>query len=286
MSGFLRHVRASNGFTGEGYLPLRADGSRIGWLRPAFAAHLARWPDHFSRDDDGWRLCAHPSGFEPRTRLLAEITETLCQDGVISHLHQELYPVVADRRDRPLFLLNRAAAPYFGIRAFGQHLNGFVRGRDGPKLWIARRSADRVNYPDRLDNLVAGGLPYGIALRDNLRKECAEEASIPRELADRARPTGAISYFAESERGCKPDTLYCYDLELPADFTPRCNDGEVESFRLLPVAEVMEIIRETDEFKLNCNLVIIDFCIRHGFIDPDDDEFLALTQGLHRPLLE
>ena len=55
-------------------------------------------------------------------------------------------------------------------------------------------------------------------------------------------------------------------------------------FELLPVAEVMARVRDTDDFKINCNLVIIDFLIRHGFIGPDEPDYLDLIQGLRSPL--
>lgn len=42
-------------------------------------------------------------------------------------------------------------------------------------------------------------------------------------------------------------------------------DGEVESFELVPVKHVANIIRSTEFFKENCNLVIIDFLFRHGY---------------------
>ena len=109
-------------------------------------------------------------------------------EGVIDHRHGELYPVTAGSRTQARLLIDRACAPYFGVRAFGQHLNGFVRDADGLKLWIGRRALDRRVYPGYLDNLVAGGLPWGIGLAENLRKECHEEAGMDAETADRARP--------------------------------------------------------------------------------------------------
>lgn len=42
-------------------------------------------------------------------------------------------------------------------------------------------------------------------------------------------------------------------------------DGEVESFRLLSVEHVANIIRSTEYYKENCNLVIIDFLFRRGY---------------------
>jgi 8-oxo-dGTP pyrophosphatase MutT (NUDIX family) len=128
--------------------------------------------------------------------------------------------------------------------------------------------------------MVAGGLPWDLALTDNLRKECEEEAGIPAELAAQAVPVGAITYCRASKRGLKPDVMYCYDLELPEDFRPQCNDGEVAGFHLWPVEQVAEIVRDSEEFKLNCNLVIIDFLVRHGLLTPEHPDYLEIVQRL------
>lgn len=103
---------------------------------------------------------------------------------------------------------------------------------------------------------------------------------MPAELAARARPVSVVNYNAVSARGLKPDVLYCYDLELPADFAPVNTDGEVEEFQLLPIDEVARLVRDTDEFKPNCNLVIADFLVRHGQISPQQPGYLDLLTGL------
>ena len=82
---------------------------------------------------------------------------------------------------------------------------------------------------------MAGGQPYGLGIHENLIKECAEEAAIPEQLAAQARATGTVSYVMEWEAGLRDDVLYVFDLELPADFTPRNTDGEIEEFMLWPV---------------------------------------------------
>ena len=64
------------------------------------------------------------------------------------------------------------------------------------------------------------------------REECREEAGIPPDLAARAVEVGRIDYCMESAEGLKPDVQFCFDLELPADFTPENADGETESFEL------------------------------------------------------
>jgi 8-oxo-dGTP pyrophosphatase MutT (NUDIX family) len=281
---YLDHIAACNSAQLEEFQPLRMDDVRVGWLRPEFAQELRAYPKLFRIDSEQAIFHSEHEGFDLRTRLLDELVHALMDRGVIGHYLDEFYPVTPSGREEALCLLDRGSVAHFGVRAFGQHMNGFVRKPGGLHMWIARRAADRRHAPGKLDNLVAGGLPYTISPAENLIKECQEEAGMDESLAARAMPVGAISYIAESPNGLKPDVMYCYDLELPEDFLPVNTDGEVESFQLLPVEEVAEIVRTTDEFKANCNLVIIDFLIRHGLIGPDDKDYEQLVTGLHRQI--
>ncbi len=280
---FLDHIQACNRWCPADFQPFVVAGERLGRVRRSFARALAGLGEDFALLQDALHWRSAPAGFEPRTEAFATLSADLDRRGLLSHLHGERYPVLTDAGE-PRFLIDRAVAPYFGIRAFGQHVNGFLRGDDGLSLWIARRSQNRRVAPGKLDHMAAGGLPWGIALEDNLRKECWEEAGLPAAIADRAQPVGIVSYCRSSDRGLKPDTIYCYDLELPEQVTPRCNDDEVESFQLLPAADVMHIVDTTDDFKLNCNLVIIDFLIRHGLLTPAHPDYLAIAGGLRRAL--
>ena len=64
---------------------------------------------------------------------------------------------------------------------------------------------------------------------------------------------------------------------------PKAVDGEVDEFLLWPIERVAEIVRDTCEFKFNCNLVIIDFLIRHGYLDPDlEPDYTEICLGLHK----
>lgn len=279
--GFLDRIRALNNYRPGTFVPWYIKGLRVGRMRRELAQALARWSGVLEVEAGAVRLASGLDSFEARSEALARVVHSLVTEGIVGYAHGEAYPVTAGDRGEAVCVLDRAAAAHFGIRAFGQHVNGFVRRGDELHMWVARRAADRRTYPGMLDNLTAGGLPHGVSLRDNLVKECFEEAGIPAAVARQAAPVGALSYGRVTAAGFKPDVLYCYDLELPEDFVPRCTDGEVQEFHLWPIEEVARRVRDTDEFKPNCNLVIVDFLVRHGVIGPEDPDYLDIVAGLH-----
>ena len=61
-------------------------------------------------------------------------------------------------------------------------------------------------------------------------------------------------------------------------------EGKNEVTVIDPVETVMDIVRQTEEFKPNCNLVIIDFLIRHGLLSAGDRGYAQLVSDLHRSL--
>jgi hypothetical protein len=45
----------------------------------------------------------------------------------------------------------------------------------------------------------------------------------------------------------------------------------------------LETIRDSDAFKFNVSLVILDFAIRQGFLQPDDPDYEEIAAGLRLP---
>jgi 8-oxo-dGTP pyrophosphatase MutT (NUDIX family) len=280
---FLDHIRACNSGSVSGYWEFRVAGARVGWLRPALAQRLAVHREVLTVTGNTVDLAPGLDDFAARTAAVDRVLDALVADGVVARKRGEHYPVLTAWGQPPLLSIDRAAVSHFGITAYGIHVNGLVRRPDGGMdLWIGRRSRDRSVAAGKLDNLIAGGQPVGLTLAENLVKEAYEEAAIGPELAARAVPAGAVTYIMETPAGLKRDCLFVYDLDLAPDVIPRNTDGEVESFERMPWQRVAEIVRDTDDFKFNCNLVVIDFLIRHGLIPPDHPDYLALTVGLRR----
>lgn len=279
---FLDRIAECNRHDLTGFLPFEVAGARVGNMRHTFAARLAAWPDIFHVSEDAVQLNPVLDTFETRSAAIEPILRELADEGLLLGWRDELYPAAVGFSDPPFLQIERAAVAAFGVRAYGVHMNGYVRKADGLHMWVGRRAVDKPTYPGMLDNMVAGGQPLGIGLRENLIKECAEEANIPRALAETAVPVGAITYVHEAPEGLKPDVQFCFDLEVPEDFTPENTDGEIDDFMLWPIDRVAETVRDTSEFKFNCSLVIIDFLVRHGVIPPDHPDYLDIVSGLHR----
>ncbi|QCN94977.1 DUF4743 domain-containing protein [Azospirillum argentinense] len=280
---FLDHIRACNAHDLSGFRPFELEGHRLGWVRHALAEQLPGVDPGFVVTAGRVTLAPEVRDFEARSSVLAHAAQFLVETGAVSALRGEFYPVTPAWGAEPLMRIDRAVVAQFGTPAYGLHVNGFVRQPDGGlSLWIGRRARDREVAPGKLDNMIAGGQPIGLTLAENLVKEAQEEAGIDAALASRAVPVGAVTYRMETEAGLKQDTLFLYDLELDADFVPQNTDGEVERFELWPLDRVAESVRTTKDWKFNVNLVVIDFMVRHGWLTPDEPDYLEIVKGLRR----
>ena len=188
----LDRIREANRHDLGGFMPLRVAGHPVGHVRPAFAQRLAAWPEVFDVRDAEVRLApALDAVHAPparRSEAVAEVCRALHAEGVIRGWRDERYPVARGLRAPALMVLERAAVPFFGIVAYGVHMNGVVRRRDGTAMWVARRALSKPTGPGKLDQLVAGGQPHGIGLHANLVKECG----IP--VRTRLRPLDRYRY--------------------------------------------------------------------------------------------
>lgn len=275
------HIHTANNADMRRYRPYLWRDQRIGWIRDDRIDILRQWPAAFQMDGDCLRLHAEPDDYQSRTAVLEEALTGLAERGEIKGWRDERYPIAPAFGAEAIAEFERSASPYLGIRAWGVHMTGFVRKADGLYIWVARRADDKPTYPGMLDNTVAGGLPLGLRPVENIVKECEEEAGIPEELARTVRPAGVIAYRHQQKEGLKPDQMFCFDLELPAGFQPVNTDGEVGEFMLMPAEEVLSLVRDTQKFKYNCNLCLIDFFIRHGIVTPENEpDYIDLCLGL------
>jgi 8-oxo-dGTP pyrophosphatase MutT (NUDIX family) len=277
------HIRLCNNYDPARAVPLVADGERLGLVRRDNAEALRPFGEVFAVEAGRVRLVA-AGGVAARSRAVERVVEALCAEYRIPRWRNETFDVAPRWGAPPFFRLDRGAVPFFGTLAYGVHLNGYCRKEGEVFLWVGRRAPDKTVAPNKLDNLVAGGIGNGHGIADTLVKEGEEEAAIPPSLMAGASPVGVVSYRMETRLGIRDDVLFAYDLELPADFEPHNRDGEIVHFELMPIGAVLDRIRTTEDFKFNVNLIILDFAVRHGFLGPNDPDYLAIVTGLRRPI--
>ncbi|HMK68052.1 MAG TPA: DUF4743 domain-containing protein [Stellaceae bacterium] len=277
----LRHIRACNSYRPERFIPLILAGERVGLLRRDNAEILRRFPEAFKIGAEIAELRIAGDA-ETRTARLDQVVEALVAEGLVGKWRNEVFAVAPHWGAAPVFNLDRGAVSFFGVRAYGVHMNGYRRAADGIWLWIGRRSPLKLVSPGKLDNLVAGGVGGGLGAWETLVKEAEEEASIPESLVAKAHAVGAVSYKMEVTQGLRDDVLFLYDLETPAEFVPQNRDGELVEFMPMKASEALARVSETDDFKFNVNLTIIDFALRHGLLKPEEPDYLDLLVGLHR----
>ncbi|KAE9371656.1 thiamine pyrophosphokinase-related protein-like protein [Stipitochalara longipes BDJ] len=194
-----------------------------------------------------------------------------------------------------VFDIERSASCLFGIVTYGVHMTCYTASPSsthGIKIWVPRRAKTKSTYGGMLDNTVAGGMASGEEPFKCLVRESEEEASLPEELVKKkVQAKGTITYFhireprAGGESGlAQPECQYVYDLELPGDVVPKPNDSEVECFYLWTVEEIKEALGR-GEFKPNCALLILDFFIRWGILNEENEpHYEEIKRRLHREL--
>ncbi len=269
------------------FRPLRVDGTAAGWLDGTRFDRLAAASDVFEVHGNALSFIPALRNESERTGALDRIVRSLAADGLLTAWRDERYAIATEFGAPPWFLLERAAARYFGVHTYAVHVNGLVRGGDGIAMWIARRSPMKAIDPAMLDNLVGGGIAQGHSIASTLAKEAWEEAGIPPAVAATASRAGEVRLCREVPDGLELETIFVHDVWLSADFAPACRDGEVVEHRLVSLRNASALIaNETgpDVATVDASLVIVDCLLRHGAIAPNAPNGAALER-LRRPAM-
>jgi 8-oxo-dGTP pyrophosphatase MutT (NUDIX family) len=158
---------------------------------------------------------------------------------------------------------------------YAAHLNGIVEYEDrAPQVWIARRSHTKATDPGMLDNIVAGGIGWGMGIEATLAKECWEEAGMSADLAARATRGGTFHVLQSLPEGTQAEQIFVFDVTLPADFSPRNQDGEVGEHRLARIDEVARWIEE-GALTVDASLATLDCLLRRRWIDEEACQGIA-----------
>ncbi len=249
-------LAARNRFDAGVLRPWIVSGQAVGWLDHERAALLTRWPQWFEVGAGQVDLRDTLDTAAARTAALAEVIARLADDGHIRGWRDERFTVDTGWGTPPLALIERAAARFFGIRTYAAHMNGII---DAPEatLWLARRAESKPIDPGMWDNLVAGGIGHGFDARSALRKECWEEAGIDAGLAAGLVERGTLDVLRAAPEGIQNETLFVFDLTLPADFLPVNQDGEVVGHLRASVDTALDIMADC-AMTVDATLVTLD----------------------------
>ncbi len=164
---------------------------RVGLVTPKFCEILTTHaPTTFELTQNNQLLFTQPlrdSSNVEKSNALNEVNRKLCDLGIIKGWRNDFltvsdsfsttysattFPTTDSSTDAitdttPL-LIERAAYPFYGIKAYGIHVNGFTRDRVTKRitgLWIAKRSMYKSNWPG--DYCEIGALQYDMSFFDD-----------------------------------------------------------------------------------------------------------------------
>ncbi|KAF3904700.1 hypothetical protein ABW21_db0209431 [Orbilia brochopaga] len=271
----------------------------IGYIIPLVRAAL----EDRALSGDWWEITPNAVSLkgetvEERTANMAKTTARWREAkrfDILSGWRNEMYTVYAPQ-GKPAFHMERSATPLFGVLTYGSHMTVYVPASPTHpmRIWVPRRAAGKSTYPSMLDNTVAGGMGDGATPFETIVKEAGEEASLPASYVSKhARAAGFVSYFyvrgseAGGEAGLlQPEIEYVYDMAVEdpekGGLVPKPCDGEVAEHMLLTVDEVKQHLA-LGNFKPNCAAVMLDFFVRHGVLDAENEgDIVEIYTRLHR----
>lgn len=270
------------------FVPFISQGVQVGIVTEEVCKVLLRYPHVFHVTDAYVSFSPMLEGFHQCSQalngVLLEFRATL-EFGCLKGWRDECYEISSSYGTKPFFQIERSAAPILGIRKYGIQINGYVNhSQQGLCLWFQKRAKTKPTYPGQIDNFVGGGLTEGRGVLETAIKEGEEEAGLEPHLCKNLLPTGTISYLHQSERGIHPLTEFVFDLELPESWLPANTDGEVDEWILCPVTKVFDVLFSKD-LKLTSSPVIVDFLVRHGILNIENEPDLPIiSELLHTPL--
>ena len=148
---YLDRINDCVNYSPSSYIPLFLNESKIGQVPLVFIHHLSSFVDFFKIQNERVTFFPLFDTYEGRTETMAQICAKLRTQGLITGWRNELYPVSTSFAASPLFAIERSAAPLFGVKAYGVHLNGFINKNNETFLWVGKRSRSKTTSPSKLE---------------------------------------------------------------------------------------------------------------------------------------
>lgn len=263
----------------------------FGYLLPSTVAAIA-WPDFWEVNAQNKTVTLLGTSLDERNKQLKDTLYAEHQKGTFKQLAGwtgEVFSVYGPAKEL-VVSIEKLAAPLFGIITYGVQLLVYRDDPDGLRVWIGRRAKTKRTFPSMLDSTVGGSLPTGETPFQCLIRESREEASIPEQmLRDLAKACGTVNYvdISDSRSGGElglltPEVQFTYEMRIGTDFIPKPGDNEAESITLFDVKELKKALGN-GEFTPANGCIILDFFVRHGIINYENEEdYIEIASRLHR----
>ena len=155
--------------------------------------------------------------------------------------------------------VERGAVRVLGITTCAVHLVGLAP--DG-RMWVQKRSLNKPNDPGLWDTLMGGMISAADSLPQALARETWEEAGLHIDALADVVHGGHVLFSRPSGEGggtgYMVERIDWFSAVVPDGMAPDNQDGEVDEFALLPLAEVRAQVAQ-GLFTLEAGLVIAGF---------------------------
>lgn len=249
----------------ENWLTLFLNGTALGKVSPVWQQHIRKdWQEGYAESSDG--IFLNTENWLSMGDSLQHMAHIWHRTGRLHGWRDERFDL-HDAGGNPLFALERAAFLPFGLLSRAVHLNGLVFSEGKWHFWIGRRSPHKAVDPDKLDNLVGGGISSGETPAASVCRESEEEAGLDGTLFPLIRPVSRLHSLRGVKRGVHNEILYVFDAVLPESFTPENQDGEVACFEKMDIPTLLDAMLSGDMMH-DAQMVTLDAFKRYGLIPP------------------
>ena len=94
------------------------------------------------------------------------------------------------------------------------------------------------------DNLIAGGQPVKISIKDNLYKEAFEEAGLESYQMHSIERSKTVHYIHNENKKLNSSVIFIYQLEKTEKMYFKNMDGEVEDFVSIEIDNLYQILEQ------------------------------------------
>ncbi|QEY25182.1 NUDIX hydrolase [Neisseria zalophi] len=268
-------------FDSDSWQILWLNGLKLGRLNRQWRARIIEdWPAPIEIKPQGIHL--HTANWHEMGEALQTMAQNWHRQGYLRGWRDEKFDV-HNANGEPLFELERSAFRPLGLLSHAVHINGLTQHNGEWVFWIGRRAAHKAVDPNKLDNIVGGGIASGESIQEAMLREAEEEAGLSRNLLESLCCQSVRHSRRPVSRGLHNEFLHIFDAILPPDTRPENQDGEVAGFTKMTVPELTDAMC-SGLLMNDAMLVTLDAFARYGLLDKNHKLFQRLAETIVPPV--